>query len=114
MKYLIRFTNVYLIICRNLDDQFIVEWRHVLLQDSASKAPFTFQTTLYKNGTIVFAYKSIPIRVKDINDTNHPVKIGLSDAYIRDRNVFGKLRKYNFTTICFLYVTSWICINMWD
>jgi hypothetical protein len=69
------------------ENSFTVEWRHVHLQDSQNKGPFTFQTTLYKNGTIVFAYREIPIPIREINDTMHPVKVGLSDAYIRDRTM---------------------------
>lgn len=52
--------------------------------------PFTFAVTLYKNGDIVFAYKNIPIAVDEIDDTAHPVKIGISDAYLTDRVIFCK------------------------
>lgn len=60
------------------------------LHDSPEIGNFTFQTTLYKNGTIVFAYKNVPIAVNAINDTQHPVKVGLSDAYIRDKSILGE------------------------
>ncbi|OXA58296.1 plexin domain-containing protein 1 [Folsomia candida] len=66
---------------------FVVEWSEVKLHDSPEIGNFTFQTTLYKNGTIVFAYKNVPIAVNAINDTQHPVKVGLSDAYIRDKSI---------------------------
>jgi hypothetical protein len=72
-------------------DLFTVEWKEMRLQDHPEMGNFTFQTTLYKNGTIVFAYKTIPIPITKINDTNHPVKVGLSDAYIKDRGAFGEL-----------------------
>ncbi|CAL8110537.1 unnamed protein product [Orchesella dallaii] len=71
----------------NENDFFAVEWNQVRLQDSPQVGPFTFQTTLFRNGTIVFVYKTIPIPVTAINDTHHPVKVGLSDAYIKDKNM---------------------------
>lgn len=76
-----------------LAEYFTVEWNQVRLQDSPKDGPFTFQTTLYRNGTIVFVYKTIPIPVGAINDTHHPVKVGLSDAYIKDKNM---LCEYGF------------------
>lgn len=51
---------------------------------------FTFGVTLYDNGNITFAYKSIPIAIEKIQDDKHPVKIGLSDAYIIDKTIFCK------------------------
>ncbi|CAG7730002.1 unnamed protein product [Allacma fusca] len=68
-------------------DQFSIEWNKVHLKDTPDKGSFTFQASLYKNGTIVFAYKSIPIDILNISDSSHPVKVGLSDAFIRDKNV---------------------------
>jgi hypothetical protein len=50
--------------------------------------PFTFQATLNRNGDIVFAYKSVPLVISTITDEEHPVKVGLSDAYIIDRTIF--------------------------
>ena len=47
--------------------------------------PFTFQVQLLKDdGTIVCAYKEIPKMVANISADNHPVKVGLSDAYYWD------------------------------
>lgn len=59
-----------------------------MLQDKPQAGAFTFQVTLHKNGDIVFVYSVIPITIELIEDTMHPVKIGLSDAYIMDRTVF--------------------------
>lgn len=67
---------------------FTVTWNNVTLQDKPKAGGFTFQTTLYANGNIVFVYKNLPIIVKDIDSTNHPVKIGLSDAYVLDKTIF--------------------------
>ncbi|ENN70185.1 tumor endothelial marker 7, partial [Dendroctonus ponderosae] len=63
---------------------FTVEWENVQLRDKPNKE-FTFQTTLYKNGDIVFVYKAVPMSIKNINSEHHPVKVGVSDAYILDR-----------------------------
>lgn len=60
------------------------------------KVPFTFQTILHKNGDIIFAYKDvrnqdrskmisefqIPTNITTVSDVNHPVKLGISDAYL--------------------------------
>lgn len=64
-------------------DRFTVLWENVPLQEDLTKK-FTFAATLYKNGDIVFAYKNIPIDVNTIKNTSHPVKVGISDAYMTD------------------------------
>lgn len=51
---------------------------------------FSMQATLLKSGDIIFAYKDIPISVTTIGDEAHPVKVGVSDAYIIDRTIFCK------------------------
>lgn len=65
-------------------------WEKVVLQDKPDAGAFTFQVTLHQNGDIVFVYSVIPLMVEQIEDTAHPVKVGLSDAYIMDRIVFCK------------------------
>ena len=40
---------------------------------------------LHSSGDIVFAYKVVPVVIQKIGDKEHPVKVGLSDAYIIDR-----------------------------
>ncbi|XP_011330332.1 plexin domain-containing protein 1 isoform X2 [Ooceraea biroi] len=72
---------------------FTVEWEKVVLQDKPEAGAFTFQVTLHQNGDIVFVYSVIPLVVELIEDTMHPVKVGLSDAYIMDRTVFFVRRK---------------------
>lgn len=69
---------------------FTVVWEKVVLQDKPETGAFTFQVTLHQNGDIVFVYSVIPLMVEHIKDTAHPVKVGLSDAYIMDRIVFCK------------------------
>lgn len=65
-------------------------WEKVPLQDGTpSKSPlFTFSVTLYNTGDITFAYKEVPIAIDNIKDEKHPVKIGLSDAYIIDKTIY--------------------------
>ncbi|CAL1679016.1 unnamed protein product [Lasius platythorax] len=72
---------------------FTVEWEKVVLQDRPEAGAFTFQVTLHQNGDIVFVYSVIPLMIERIEDTMHPVKVGLSDAYIMDRTVFFVRRK---------------------
>ncbi|KAJ8687503.1 hypothetical protein QAD02_023297 [Eretmocerus hayati] len=72
---------------------FTVEWKNVHLKDKVDAGPFTFQVTLLQNGDIVFVYKSIPVLVESIEDKEHPVKIGLSDAYMMDRIIILTRRK---------------------
>lgn len=69
---------------------FTVVWEKVVLQDKPEAGAFTFQVTLHQNGDIVFVYSVIPLTVELIEDRAHPVKVGLSDAYIMDRIVFCK------------------------
>ncbi|KAL2078614.1 hypothetical protein ACEWY4_026299 [Coilia grayii] len=63
-------------------DVFVVQWDKVRIQGREADGPFTFQTALHSNGTIVFGYRDVPLRVEQINSTEHPVKVGLSDAFM--------------------------------
>lgn len=71
---------------------FTVIWENVPLQDNNMKTMplFTFSVTLYNTGDITFAYKNIPMAIDAIKDEKHPVKIGLSDAYIIDKTIYCK------------------------
>jgi len=74
----------------------VVEWANVYLQGSDGghlEGPFTFQAILHQKGDIIFAYKSIPVSISMITDDEHPVKVGLSDAYIIERTIFFVRRK---------------------
>jgi len=76
----------------------VVEWGKVYLQgregaNSKVEGPFTFQAILHHNGDIIFAYKTIPVSISLIADEEHPVKVGLSDAYIIERTIFFVRRK---------------------
>ncbi|XP_066536796.1 plexin domain-containing protein 2 [Hoplias malabaricus] len=60
----------------------VVQWDHVFLQDASDFGSFTFQAALHSDGRIIFAYKEIPIDIGEISSLNHPVKVGLSDAFV--------------------------------
>ncbi|XP_040823828.1 plexin domain-containing protein 2 isoform X2 [Ochotona curzoniae] len=60
----------------------VVQWDHVHLQDNYNLGSFTFQATLLMDGRIIFGYKEIPVLVTQISSSNHPVKVGLSDAFV--------------------------------
>lgn len=83
-------------------NKFTVFWENATLQEDPSKK-FTFAVTLHKNGDIVFAYKDIPMPVQAINDTEHPVKVGISDAYLNDKILFYVRRKtiYEYHRVSF-------------
>ena len=61
-----------------------------LFKERETEGPFTFQVVLNATGDIHFAYKNIPLAIGEIEDEEHPVKVGLSDAYIIDRTIFCK------------------------
>ncbi|KAL1280452.1 hypothetical protein QQF64_015052 [Cirrhinus molitorella] len=73
--------NSTVIYCDN-GTALVVQWDHVYLQDASQLGSFTFQAALYKDGRITFAYKEVPIDISKINSVNHPVKVGLSDAFV--------------------------------
>jgi len=68
---------------------FVVEWKNVELKEEISGS-FSFQAILMKNGDIIFVYKDIPMPVNEVPDDHHPVKVGISDAYVIDKTVFCK------------------------
>ncbi|XP_059893719.1 plexin domain-containing protein 1-like [Gadus macrocephalus] len=61
---------------------FVVQWDKVHLQGREEEGAFTFQAALHSNGTIVFNYREVPVPLERINSTEHPVKVGLSDAFM--------------------------------
>ncbi|XP_009072667.1 PREDICTED: LOW QUALITY PROTEIN: plexin domain-containing protein 1-like, partial [Acanthisitta chloris] len=61
---------------------FVVQWDKVYLQGKEDMGSFTFQAALHSTGRIVFGYKEIPVPVVQISARQHPVKAGLSDAFM--------------------------------
>ncbi|GAB0100567.1 Plexin domain-containing protein [Sergentomyia squamirostris] len=82
---------------------FTVLWENLYLQDHETEKPFTFSASLHKTGDIVFAYYSVPMPIEAIRDEKHPVKVGLSDAYISDKTIFFARRKtiYEYHRVTF-------------
>ncbi|XP_069607782.1 plexin domain-containing protein 1 isoform X1 [Ranitomeya imitator] len=60
----------------------VVQWNKVRLHERESAGNFTFLAALYNDGRIVFGYKEIPLPVQNISSEQHPVKSGLSDAFM--------------------------------
>ncbi|RWS13852.1 tumor endothelial marker 7 precursor-like protein [Dinothrombium tinctorium] len=67
----------------------VVQWNNVMLQND-TKHRFSFQATMFNTGDIVFVYKDIPIQISEIPDTQHPVKVGISDAYVIESSLLSK------------------------
>ncbi|XP_070837304.1 plexin domain-containing protein 1-like [Chaetodon trifascialis] len=61
---------------------FVVQWERVILPGKESEGAFTFQAALHKTGDITFSYRDIPLSLDVINSAEHPVKAGLSDAFM--------------------------------
>jgi hypothetical protein len=80
-----------------------VQWERVVLQDNPNTGDFTFQATLHASGDIVFVYRQVPVQIEAIQDDYHPVKVGLSDAYIVDRTIFCKSHVSSSFVIFFFF-----------
>ncbi|MFH4979130.1 hypothetical protein AB6A40_005839 [Gnathostoma spinigerum] len=68
-------------------EKFVIEWSNLQLREQRLVGFFTFQASLHKNGDIWFVYKDIPIAISNISDSHHPVKLGMSDAYLFHHSV---------------------------
>jgi hypothetical protein len=75
------------------DTAFVIQWEDVMLHDKNPLGSFSFQIILLKKGDIIFVYKDVPFPIQNIPDSKHPVKVGISDAYIIDRTIFFIRRK---------------------
>ncbi|XP_029945831.1 plexin domain-containing protein 1-like [Salarias fasciatus] len=61
---------------------FVVQWERVRLPGKEAAGAFTFQAALYKTGVIAFSYRDIPLPLDVMGSAEHPVKAGLSDAFM--------------------------------
>ncbi|XP_068606506.1 plexin domain-containing protein 1-like [Brachionichthys hirsutus] len=61
---------------------FVVQWEQVRLSGKEAEGAFTFQAALYKTGAITFSFRDIPLSLDEIGSAEHPVKVGLSDAFM--------------------------------
>ncbi|RWS23521.1 Plexin domain-containing protein 2-like protein [Leptotrombidium deliense] len=75
------------------ETHFVVQWLNMRLQNQSTIGSFSFQATLHKNGEIAFVYKNVPIPPAAISTEQHPVKLGISDAYVTYSKVFFLNRK---------------------
>ncbi|XP_016942366.2 plexin domain-containing protein 2 isoform X1 [Drosophila suzukii] len=82
---------------------FTAVWENVTLQDKPDFGKFTFSVTLHQSGDVVFAYWQVPTHINSIQDKEHPVKVGLSDAYIIDKQLYFVRRKtiYEYHRVTF-------------
>ncbi|XP_041451774.1 plexin domain-containing protein 2 isoform X2 [Drosophila obscura] len=82
---------------------FTAVWENVTLQDKPDYGKFTFSVTLHQSGDIVFGYFQVPTQINSIQDNQHPVKVGLSDAYIIDKHLYFARRKtiYEYHRVTF-------------
>ncbi|XP_077978675.1 plexin domain-containing protein 2-like [Glandiceps talaboti] len=68
---------------------FTCEWNSVHLDDQVQVGSFTFQVSLFKDGKIILAYKNIPLSPNSMRTKDHPVKVGLADAFYVDERLYG-------------------------
>ena len=93
---------------------FVVQWEHVAIKELPGEF-FTFQVTLKKNGDIVFVYKDLPLSLSQLPDTHHPVKVGLSDAYVIDKTAFCKLfSSVNFSPLLLSSLFSFFTLSLFS
>ncbi|XP_025095120.1 plexin domain-containing protein 2-like isoform X2 [Pomacea canaliculata] len=94
------------VLYKQVGNEFIVEWRNVLLRDQNNTGAFIFQAKLKNDGTITFVYLKLPVPVANISTINHPVKIGLSDAFYNDTFIpqYGIKRRtiYEYHRVSFM------------
>ena len=97
-------------------DVFIVQWNELRLNKTNPKSKssiddessnndemkFTFQAILHRNGTIVFAYKDIPVLPSKLEDSLHNVTIGLADGLVLSF-VYRKNNKFYYHNYIYSY-----------
>lgn len=71
----------------------VVQWQNVQMKNDNPPGNFSFQCTLMKNGDIIFVYDNLPVAIQDIPEDDHPVKVGISDAFLIDKLAFFIRRK---------------------
>ena len=81
----------------------VCQWESVFEGGVSTKKPFTFQVTLFLNGTIMFTYMKIPYSVTSFKSKNFPPKVGMSDGFVRTKYykilVNGKILRLPVKTI---------------
>ncbi|KAF6028133.1 PLXDC2 [Bugula neritina] len=99
--------NVSEVLYRRDDDALIVQWNNVYMKDGKDLGAFTFQVQLYKDdGKIITVYKNIPQPIANLSTEDHPVKVGLSDAYYWDIGQYRTIYPYHTYNIAGDKVTT--------
>jgi len=77
-------------------DFFVVQWKGMQMNGTVQSddKKFNFQNILYRNGTIIFAYKSIPISPIQLPNMTHNVTIGVADALLMSYIYMRNGRRY--------------------
>lgn len=73
-----------------------VQWLDVQMKDNNPPGNFSFQATLHKNGDIILVYKHLAVPISQIPEEEHPVKVGISDAFLFDNVAYFIRRKTIF------------------
>ncbi|VDI26651.1 Hypothetical predicted protein, partial [Mytilus galloprovincialis] len=91
------------ILYKKYNDSVVIEWRNLHLNDQRFHGQFRFQAKLFQNGSIMLVYQTIPAPVMNISTDNHPVKLGISDAFYMDYTQNGiryrRIYKYHAVDI---------------
>ena len=66
------------------EERIIVLWDKLTLNGRSQMGFFTFETIVYKNGTIQFLYKDIPGLLNETSTSNYTSLIGVADAFLAD------------------------------
>ncbi|XP_074658690.1 plexin domain-containing protein 1-like [Tubulanus polymorphus] len=93
---------------------FVVQWENVHLKDLAPVGSFNFQAALFKSGKIIFSYIKVPYAIQNIPVGQHPVKVGVSDAFYNDTDHYvpqGRrrtrlIREYHRVALSYKYIVS--------
>jgi len=60
----------------------VCQWESVFEGGNSTNMPFTFQVTLFLNGTVMFTYIKIPYSITSFKSKNFPPKVGMSDGFV--------------------------------
>ncbi|XP_034473926.1 plexin domain-containing protein 2-like [Drosophila innubila] len=76
---------------------FTVVWQNLVIKNGTMSKAFTFTATVQQNGEILFVYYNVPLRIDALDNSTHPVKVGLFDAYIFNSVFSGRTTIYEYT-----------------
>lgn len=76
-----------------------VVWENLKIENGPMNVSFTFTATLQKNGEILFVYHKVPVGINTLDEIRHPVKVGLSDAYIVQSQIHPRKTIYEYARV---------------